>query len=536
MISIEGTSQGSFGGVSACAVMSCEAVLRMLYTSLPERLHDVIGIGMLRAIKDTVAASAIRRIEHHLDTNDVLSLVERYSLTLNVIEEKQIVDADLSTFCQTLLQRRSLEPVAAILTRPPETIAVIVRPEGGFIVFDSHSRNDHIGSSAFIFLRTVDELNECIRTIWPRMTDDLVAGLDDASALVMQSISTTFVKLRAKRALNQRLQPPVLQLDALMNEQVTAIARAEAAAKIAAADAATSAKRKQPPNSRSRVEWNNPWHGRTLTRQEMQERSDHAMAQRLGELEQLTAGDRAAAAAEQQATFECVFCSQTVLQDHAFVVNACKHVMCLQCANLMCTTTLRELRYPVRCAMCPIAKGVAANEVPVNGARGTLSYDEVKLVLVSDDEMELLCRASMRAATSGAAYATCPACEWTVERADDNPHLVCMQCTRESCMDCQTPRWHAGMTCQQFRAWRVENDSGDAEMDKMYKNGQFRFCPSPTCRARVELDQGCHKMICLCGVYFCYICEKLLDRKAPYAHFNEPGATCALFEVPPEDE
>lgn len=121
-----------------------------------------------------------------------------------------------------------------------------------------------------------------------------------------------------------------------------------------------------------------------------------------------------------------------------------------------------------------------------------------------------------------------------MERADDNPRLICMRCARESCMDCQTPHWHDGLTCEQFRAWRAENDSGEAEMDKMYQNGQFRHCPS--CQARVELVQGCHKMICLCETYFCYVCEKLLDPNDPYAHFNEPGATCTLFQVPPEEE
>lgn len=392
MITAPETSQGTFGGVSACAVMSCEAMLQLLCTSLPQRLSGAIGPGTLLNIKDTVAASAIHRIEQHLDTNDVLSLVARYSSTLTILDEQQIVDADLSTIGQMLNQRRTLHPVAAIITRPPETIAVFVRPEGGFIAFDSHSRSDHVGSSAFIMLRTVAELNNCLRTIWPRITDDLVAGVGLAGALVMQSISMTFVALREQRVLNQRLQLPVLQLDALMNEQTTAIARSEAAAK-RAAEAAV----KQPSGD--------PYRGRVLTRRQMQERRDLEVAQRLGELEQRTAGDRAAAAAEQQATFECLCCSETVLQDHVFVVSACGHMMCRLCAKAMCRTTLRDLRFPVRCAMCPIVRGAPASDVPVNGARGTLSYDEVTSVLSDDRDLALLHRASLRAATSGDMFA-----------------------------------------------------------------------------------------------------------------------------------
>ncbi|VDO25231.1 unnamed protein product [Haemonchus placei] len=48
--------------------------------------------------------------------------------------------------------------------------------------------------------------------------------------------------------------------------------------------------------------------------------------------------------------------------------------------------------------------------------------------------------------------------------------------------------------------------------------------PCPRCRVRIEKSDGCNKMQCTkCDAMFCWLCERILDRNDPYAHFNEGG-------------
>ncbi|KAK5983933.1 RBR-type E3 ubiquitin transferase [Trichostrongylus colubriformis] len=66
--------------------------------------------------------------------------------------------------------------------------------------------------------------------------------------------------------------------------------------------------------------------------------------------------------------------------------------------------------------------------------------------------------------------------------------------------------------------------------------------PCPRCRVRIEKNDGCNKMHCTnCDAMFCWLCERVLDKNNPYAHFNEEGmGNCVnrLFEgvVDPEME
>ncbi|PIO59390.1 IBR domain protein [Teladorsagia circumcincta] len=58
--------------------------------------------------------------------------------------------------------------------------------------------------------------------------------------------------------------------------------------------------------------------------------------------------------------------------------------------------------------------------------------------------------------------------------------------------------------------------------------------PCPRCRVRIEKNDGCNKMQCTkCDAMFCWLCERILDKNNPYAHFNEEGrGNCVnrLFE------
>ncbi len=48
-----------------------------------------------------------------------------------------------------------------------------------------------------------------------------------------------------------------------------------------------------------------------------------------------------------------------------------------------------------------------------------------------------------------------------------------------------------------------------------------KVCPS--CGEAVQKSEGCNKMTCLCGTFFCYLCGKKIDG---YSHFDN---RCELF-------
>jgi len=50
--------------------------------------------------------------------------------------------------------------------------------------------------------------------------------------------------------------------------------------------------------------------------------------------------------------------------------------------------------------------------------------------------------------------------------------------------------------------------------------------PCPHCKIPIEKSEGCNKMTCKCGAYFCFICSKQLDKGNPYFHFQDPSSPC----------
>lgn len=45
--------------------------------------------------------------------------------------------------------------------------------------------------------------------------------------------------------------------------------------------------------------------------------------------------------------------------------------------------------------------------------------------------------------------------------------------------------------------------------------------PCPSCHMAISRIEGCNKMICgNCGQYFCYRCNKALDKLNPYDHYG----------------
>lgn len=91
---------------------------------------------------------------------------------------------------------------------------------------------------------------------------------------------------------------------------------------------------------------------------------------------------------------------------------------------------------------------------------------------------------------------------------------VCGKCKTKVCKKCGL-RWHGARDC--------DNDDETKKVIDMGKEQGWQRCYS--CRAMVQLSEGCNHMKCRCGVEFCYVCGE-----------KWKTCDCPWFNVPPEGQ
>jgi E3 ubiquitin-protein ligase RNF14 len=148
----------------------------------------------------------------------------------------------------------------------------------------------------------------------------------------------------------------------------------------------------------------------------------------------------------------------------------------------------------------------------------------------------------------------CPRCEHPVlEDEGDGTHCGrCPGCMYAFCTLCRDAYHPPSIEClnpQQklavLEARRVGDEKMSAEALRKYREDladaaaqayvtqKGRLCP--TCGAGVVKNEGCNKMTCACGSYFCWLCGDKLSGDG-YAHFRnvdgeEGTSACRLFDL-----
>jgi hypothetical protein len=95
-------------------------------------------------------------------------------------------------------------------------------------------------------------------------------------------------------------------------------------------------------------------------------------------------------------------------------------------------------------------------------------------------------------------------------------------CGRASCLTCSAP-WHDPHTCysSQLTSLRLTLERATTDAVK-------RTCPQ--CNLGFVKDEGCNKLVCLCGYSMCYVCRQGLAQEGYHhfcQHFRErPGEHC----------
>lgn len=140
--------------------------------------------------------------------------------------------------------------------------------------------------------------------------------------------------------------------------------------------------------------------------------------------------------------------------------------------------------------------------------------------------------------------ASARACVWNTHR-QPTCHAGCedVLVTTEHRLVLLLPILHCGcvqgLTCQQFQALPPELRSAeDAAVHHIARSKLWKRCPARGCGHMVERSEGCNHMHCICGCSFCYGCGAPYTDTQPTPDnvHGTPGCTCALFNVPAEEE
>jgi hypothetical protein len=125
----------------------------------------------------------------------------------------------------------------------------------------------------------------------------------------------------------------------------------------------------------------------------------------------------------------------------------------------------------------------------------------------------------------------CTKCnEWWIDISLEDRHeefwknVECQrpECKHKFCGKCgEKP--HKGqkdqnLTCDQFQAWKKENDASDASFGKFMAENKVHKCP--VCKNACVRESGCKYLYCKCSCHLCALCGVELDESQHFAHFK----------------
>jgi len=228
--------------------------------------------------------------------------------------------------------------------------------------------------------------------------------------------------------------------------------------------------------------------------------------------------------------FECSICMTESAKEDLFLVSECQHELCRTCVVPYIDNALKENKLPIRCPKC------LADPAKKNKRIAEFSHSDLDAIIPPDVARKLHDQELNMWIAGNPLVQRCPKADckgWfelasAVEHKDTDPHCTCPidTCKHEWCARCNVA-WHKGSTCEKYQEWARENATADQRTDAALNAAGVKRCPR--CKEGVQKTDGCNKMTCRCGQFFCNICGALLDGGNPYGHFAGRGGHCPLF-------
>ncbi|XP_026667704.1 uncharacterized protein LOC108622912 isoform X2 [Ceratina calcarata] len=208
---------------------------------------------------------------------------------------------------------------------------------------------------------------------------------------------------------------------------------------------------------------------------------------------------------------ECELCTGRFAMSQMVSMLKCVHRCCTDCAKNYFTIQISDRN--ITDAVCPFCKEPNLKDASEDEVLEYFSNLDIQLKALLDPPIHELFQRKLRDRT----LMQDPNFKWCIQCSSGfyaDPHhkrLICPDCRSVTCALCRRPweKQHEGITCEQFAAWKDENDP-DNQAAGLAKHLADNGIDCPKCKFRYSLSRGgCMHFTCSqCKYEFCCGCGK----------------------------
>ncbi|XP_076639258.1 linear Ubiquitin E3 ligase isoform X3 [Colletes latitarsis] len=208
---------------------------------------------------------------------------------------------------------------------------------------------------------------------------------------------------------------------------------------------------------------------------------------------------------------ECELCTGRFAMSQMISMLKCVHRCCNDCAKNYFTIQISDRN--ITDAVCPYCKEPNLKDATEDEVLEYFSNLDIQLKTLLDPPIHELFQRKLRDRTlmQDPNFKWCIQCSSGFYADPDQKRLICPDCRSVTCAFCRRPweKQHEGITCEQFAAWKDENDP-DYQAAGLAKHLADNGIDCPKCKFRYSLSRGgCMHFTCSqCKYEFCCGCGK----------------------------
>ncbi|XP_031848101.1 E3 ubiquitin-protein ligase RNF14 [Nomia melanderi] len=234
----------------------------------------------------------------------------------------------------------------------------------------------------------------------------------------------------------------------------------------------------------------------------------------------------------------CKICFVDKLGEHCTQFLPCTHVFCKDCITGYLEVRIKDGN--VQNIYCPEEKcsseATPAQIKELVSSELFAKYDSILLSATLDTMKDII-------------YCPRRNCQYPVSCEPNEPMANCPVCQYAFCIYCKMG-YHGIEPCRIYsdkmqqlvteyqtasteRRLEIELRYGKKQLQTLVENSmsenwiKTNSQKCPKCHVAIEKLHGCNKMVCWrCNTFFCWLCSAILNRLAPYEHFQNSKSAC----------
>ncbi|KAK1126814.1 hypothetical protein K0M31_004435 [Melipona bicolor] len=188
---------------------------------------------------------------------------------------------------------------------------------------------------------------------------------------------------------------------------------------------------------------------------------------------------------------ECELCTGRFAMSQIVSMLKCVHRCCNECAKNYFTIQISDRN--ITDAVCPFCKEPNLKDASEDEVLEYFSNLDIQLKTLLDPPIHELFQRKLRDRTlmQDPNFKWCIQCSSGFYADPDQKRLICPDCRSVTCAQCRRPweKQHQGITCEQFAAWKDENDP-DNQAAGLAKHLADNGIDCPKCKFRYSLSRG----------------------------------------------